>query len=77
MRLGEAEALRVCDLRMGGTEARAQIRDAKTESGVRNVFIPGWAGDALRAHIEEQELSGTDRLFTMPRRTTQKEHTNA
>ena len=77
MRLGEAEALRVCDLRMGGSEARAQIRDSKTESGVRNVFIPAWAAEALRTHIEECELSGTDRLFTMPRRTTQKEHRRA
>ncbi len=77
MRLGEAEALRVCDLRMGGSEARAQIRDSKTESGVRNVFIPAWAAEALRTHIEERELAGTDRLFTMPRRTTQKEHSRA
>ena len=77
MRLGEAEALRVCDLRMGGSEARAQIRDSKTDSGVRNVFIPAWAADALRTHIEEREISGTDRLFTMPRRTTQKEHSRA
>ena len=77
MRLGEAEALRVCDLRMGGSEARAQIRDSKTESGVRNVFIPMWAADALRTQVEEHQLSGTDRLFTMPRRTTQKEHSRA
>ncbi len=77
MRLGEAEALRVCDLRMGGSEARAQIRDSKTESGVRNVFIPAWAADALRTHIEERALSGTDPLFPMLRRTTQKEHRRA
>ena len=62
---------------MGGSEARAQIRDSKTESGVRNVFLPAWVADTLRAYIAEREISGTDRLFTVPRRTTQKEHTRA
>ena len=77
MRLGEAEALRVCDLRLGGSEARAQVRDSKSEAGVRSVFLPEWVADTLRAHIEERGVSGTDRLFTMPRRTTQSEHTRA
>ncbi len=77
MRLGEGEALRVCDLRLGGSEARAQVNDSKTDSGVRSVFLPGWVADALRAHIKERGLSGTDKLFEMPRRTTQKEHTRA
>jgi len=54
-----------------------RFRASKTDSGVRNVFIPEWAADALRTHIEECGISGTDRLFTMPRRTTQKEHSRA
>lgn len=77
MRLGEAEALRVCDLRLAGDEARALVEDAKTPSGVRAVFLPTWVADALRSHIEEHELAGTDQLFTTPRRTTQKEHNRA
>ena len=76
MRLGEAEALRVCDLKLG-TEARAQINDAKSEAGVRSVFLPPWVADTLRAHIEERSLDGLDLLFTMKRRTTQKEHNRA
>ena len=77
MRLGEVEELRVCDLRLGGKEARALVDDAKSPSGVRAVFLPTWVGDGLRTYIEECEISGTDRLFQIPRRTIQKEHARA
>ena len=74
MRLGEGEALRVCDLRIAEDEGRALVQDAKTTSGVRAVFLPPWVAEALRQHIEEHRCSGTDPLFTIPRRTVQKEH---
>lgn len=41
MRLGEAEGLRVRDLRLENRDARAMIRDGKTDASVRAVFIPG------------------------------------
>jgi len=77
VRLGEAESLRVCDMRFGAAETRAQIEDSKTETGVRDVFVPPWTADSLRAHIEEHSLAGRDRLFAIPRRTVQKEHGRA
>ena len=72
MRLGEVQALRACDLRMG-EETRALIQDAKTPEGVRPVFLPPETAAVLLAHIEEHGLLGTDQLFTMPRRSIQKE----
>ena len=76
MRLGEVQALRACDLRMG-EETRALIEDAKTPEGVRPVFLPPETAAVLLAHIEEHGLLGTDQLFTMPRRSIQKEHGRA
>ena len=77
MRLGESEALRVCDLRLGDTDNRALVDDSKTTSGVRTVFLPPWAASALAEHIEEHGLRGTDRLFTIGRRIVQREHDRA
>ncbi len=77
MRLGEGLALRVCDLRLGSEEARVLIEDSKTESGVRPEFVPVWAADTLRVHVDSEGLSGTDRLFTFPQRTVQREHSRA
>ncbi len=77
MRLGEAEGLRVSDLRFGDDGTRALIEDAKTLSGVRAVFLPDWVAQTLRAHIEDEALSGTGRPFAIPRRTVQKEHNRA
>ncbi|MHC4710448.1 MAG: tyrosine-type recombinase/integrase [Planctomycetota bacterium] len=77
MRLGEAESLRACDLRLGDDENRAIIEHSKTVSGRRVAFLPVWVAGALTEHIEARELGGTDRLFTMPRRTVQKEHQRA
>jgi integrase len=77
MRLGEAEALRVCDLKLGDGEARALVNDAKTADGVRPVFVPPWVAETLCEQIEERALSGTDHLFTIKRRTIQKEHERA
>lgn len=74
VRLGEAESLRVSDLRLGDDEARAQVRDAKTTEGEGNVFVPGWVVDTLRDHIEAHDRGGADRVFQIPRRTVQKEH---
>ncbi|MFH1764905.1 MAG: site-specific integrase [Gemmatimonadota bacterium] len=77
MRLGESEALRACDLRLGNDDSRAMVTDSKTSAGVRTVFVPTWVADSLRLHIEEEGLRGTDRLFTIKRRTVQGEHPRA
>jgi len=77
MRLGEAEGLRVCDLRFGKDGARALIEESKTAEGVRPVFVPKWAASALQAHVEAENLAGTDSVFSIPRRTVQKEHKRA
>jgi len=77
MRLGESEGLRVCDLRFGAGDNRAMIEDSKTSTGVRTVFVPEWAAEAVLAHVEEHDLSGTDPLFFIDRRTVQAEHNRA
>ncbi|MCG3774972.1 MAG: Tyrosine recombinase XerC [Nitrospira sp.] len=77
MRLGESEDLRVLDVRDGNHEMRLSIRDSKTETGVRSVFVPSWAADAVRVQIKESGLSGTDLLFVARRRTIQAEHDRA
>ncbi len=77
MRLGETEGTRVCDIKFGRGECRILLTDAKTPTGVRPVFVPPWCADSLAAHIAERGLSGTDQLFTIPRRTVQKEHDRA
>lgn len=75
MRLGESEAVRECDIQdKGGEETRINVRDSKTATGVRSVFVPPAAANALRAHVAEHGVEGTDRLFTIKRRTVQAEH---
>ena len=77
MRLGESEGLLVCDLKLGLNDGRAMIEDSKTSAGVRVVFVPVWVAEPLQRHIDEQDLSGTDCLFTIDRRTVQAEHKRA
>lgn len=77
MRLGESEALRACDLRLGEGDNRAMIEDSKTSTGVRTVFVPEWAAEAVAAHVAENSLSGTDQVFSIPRPTVQDEHNRA
>ncbi|NNK47932.1 MAG: site-specific integrase [Gemmatimonadetes bacterium] len=77
IRLGEAEALRVCDLRLQDSQGIAFIDDAKTTAGHRRVFLPGWVVESLRLHMDERNLVGEDPLFSVPRRTVQKEHHRA
>jgi len=77
MRLGETEDTRVCDVRFGHGECRILLKDAKTPTGVRPVFVPPWCADALRIHIDQTGRSGTDPVFQIPRRTVQKEHGRA
>jgi len=78
MRLGETEALRVCDLSFSAAgECRASIRDAKTTAGVRNVFVPNWASSTLVKHIRTRGLDGASQLFAIPRRSVQSEHKRA
>lgn len=74
MRLGEVEALTPADLRLGNGEARAAIEDAKTPSGVRTVFIPRGAAEAVREHVERRGRGKRDRIFRIARRTVQAEH---
>ena len=77
MRLGETEELRVCDLRFDELECRVLVRNAKTPSGVRPVFVPRWAAEAVAAHVEAEGASDTDPVFTILRRSVQSEHTRA
>lgn len=79
MRIGEAQNLRVCDLRFGRDGARALVERSGTKSraGVRRVFLPAWVAEALREHIERSGASGTDPVFTWPRGTIRKEHYRA
>jgi integrase len=53
------------------------VKDSKTTSGVRTVFVPRGTSDELRAHVDQEGLSGTDRRFTIQRRTVQSEHKRA
>ena len=69
MRLGEAETLRVCDVRFHeGCEFGVQ--DSKTEEGIRPVFGPGWVAGVMEEHIASQSLSGDDLLFMRMHRST-------
>lgn len=77
MRIGEAEALRVCDLRLGDGESRALVEDSKSPAGIRAVFLPRWVAEALGVHLEDTGASGTDPVFTIPRGTVEKEHQRA
>lgn len=77
MRLGESEALRVSDLRFGKADNRVMIEDSKTPEGVRTVFVPEWVAEAVSEHVADSGLRGTDRLFTIDRRTVQAEHNRA
>lgn len=53
------------------------IEDAKTSTGVRTVFVPEWAAEAVAEHVAEHGLSRTDPVFGIPRRTVQGEHNRA
>lgn len=75
MRLGETESLRPCDMKFGGGECRALLRDAKTPAGVRAVYVPRWAAESLRQHMEGRGES--EPIFQIPRRTVQAEHNRA
>lgn len=77
LRLGEAENLRVRDLRFEDDEARASIEDAKTPTGTRSIFLPGWVAESLQSHLEDADRERTEPVFTLPRRTVQKEHNRA
>lgn len=77
MRLGESEALRVADLRLGDGDGRIMVDDSKTPEGVRTVFVPRWMAHELREHVRRHDLKGRDRLFTIGRRIVQREHVRA
>ena len=77
IRLGEAENLRVRDLKDGADGFRILISDSKTSTGVRTVFVPAGAAEAIRSHVQEQGLTDADRLFTIKRRSVQAEHRRA
>jgi len=65
LRLGEALALRVADLRFGTGEARALIDDAKSPAGVRAVFLAPWVAASLQVHIRAHGLAARDPLFRL------------
>ena len=72
MRLGESERLEASDLRADSGGMHALVHHAKSPAGVRSVFVPGWVAEALHEHTR-----GPGPLFTIPRRTVQKEHKRA
>lgn len=72
-----SEGLRVCDLRLGNVDQRAVIEDAKTDTGVRMVFVPSSSAGAGEERVEAHGLRGMDRLFLIERRTVQEEHNRA
>lgn len=73
MRLGETEAV-TPDHIQGD---RIRVEDAKTAAGVRSVIVPPWVAETLEEYIEAGGYSGSDRLFTIKRRTVQAEHKRA
>ena len=82
-RLGEAERLRVQDLRLADDDAWATIDSTggtrvKTPGSVRAVPLADDLVAALRRRIEDEGLAGSDKVFApIPRRTVQKEHIRA
>lgn len=72
MRLGESEGLTVGDIR----NDRALVVDAKSRER-RPVHLPLWVLEALQQHIEDKGFSSGDALFTIGRRTVQREHDRA
>lgn len=77
LRRGEAEALAPSDLRLNNGEARAAVRDSKTPTGVRTVFLPRWVANPVQRHIEEQNRGDREPIFQTPRRTVNDEHYRA
>ena len=75
MRLGESEAIRVCDVKFGSDGCRVLLPVGKTEASLRPVFVPHGTAEMLKERIREHQLSGTDHLFTIRRRSVQAEHT--
>jgi integrase len=75
MRLGESEAMRVCDIRFGEDGCRVLLPDSKTAAGLRPVFVPPQTALALKIHVSEHGLTGTGRPFSIRRRSVQAEHT--
>jgi integrase len=76
-RLGESERLRMCDLRLDSGQPSCIVWESKTNSGIREVFLDPWVARALVAQSNRHGLSAGDFLFTIPRRTVQKEHNRA
>jgi integrase len=75
MRLGEAEGLKVCDLKLDGTRPYLTVLTGKSRHAVRPVPLPACVVKELRARTKYMEPG--DRVFRLARRTTQKEHRRA
>lgn len=79
IRLGQAESLRVRDLKVEDPEEGGvlMVTEKKTRGGDRPVSITSRLVQILRAHVRENSLDRGERLFSIPRRTVQKEHNRA
>lgn len=74
MRLGEAESLRVSDLKENAGDIYLHVETNKTNHGDRPVSITTRLARRLTDHIADENLGPRDRLFPLARRTVQKEH---
>jgi len=82
MRLGEVESITVNKLRFQRNDGlircgRVLLDDAKTEEGVRPVFVPGSVARNLMGRINDLGLVGHDALFTAHRRALHHAHSKA
>lgn len=77
MRLGEAEQLRVHQVRATRDEPQLQVETSKTAEGTRPVTLPRDLAKELQAHIDDRGLEPSEEVFSLARRTVQKEHDRA
>lgn len=77
MRLGEVEQLRVHQVRAARDEPHLQVETSKTAEGTRPVTLPEHLAKDLQAHIDERGLKPNEEVFSLARRTVQKEHDRA
>lgn len=73
LRLSEAHDMLKADIQLDH-EGRGMIRQSKTASGVRAVYLPEWVSSLLGSHIQDRDLEAMDPIFTTPTRTIQKHH---
>jgi integrase len=56
MRLGELEAVKVMDLKLKGETNKIMVKDSKTETGKRTVFVPTELSERILAYVKERDM---------------------